>query len=612
MLRLVDDIDDQRRGIDPPAAREIVLGKAAQQDRLGRDAERLRTEGRRDVERFLLRPSRGHEPISAGDARGRFLGRRPGDAHPPHAEVVAGRQPEPQRVAVEQHRAGWWPVEHDDGGGRVGPRIDRDRERPAAGEAVGVFPCDHDRRLLLDEQRWCADHGALGLELERRTASVGRTRAGSILRFDRRRRERRPCEVAAGRGGEHDLAAHDRRDAPAPHVEPEGLRTSEIVGQSDRRLERRDVGPQERLDDGTAAGVAGGERERRRLELRRHRKRIARPRRGPVGCERRREHALAADPGGGRRRPVDGVGRQRHDDRRLLAVRHDDPVRKCFEPREGVAVDGAPGREEPCPGIRRGGGQPRGDGDGHGERHRGDRRSEPHAGRRQRRAEVDLFRSLGHLADGGGAQRARLAEGAARGRLPHDLDDAQQLIPEAGKPAGHEPGDLFEAAVPPDPTMEGDRHGRTRGHGRDERGPPHPARRFPETVEEEDDEVAHEDAGHRPAGGLGELHPPDEASEVEQTLPQPVRQRNGLLGPGGGRVSRAHAAILGSCGSSTSILVRDRPERCGRERRRRSIRPCAGRSRRSSSRRRDAGESRRSAAGSSRGPATTTWASASP
>ena len=91
----------------------------------------------------------------------------------------------------------------------------------------------------------------------------------------------------------------------------------------------------------------------------------------------------------------------------------------------------------------------------------------------------------------GDAADRRFAEGP-RPRLlafaVNQFDDAQQLVAKAGELCGEQSGELLQAALPPNPTMQLQRHDRAAAHRADPYAEAQPAGRIPKAVQRKDTE----------------------------------------------------------------------------------------------------------------------------
>ena len=385
MLFLVDDVDQQwrRDGTRPPGL--VILGEGPEKDRLGRDAERRRAEGGRRLDRLDGGAAGLQEPLAASPRRGiiRTGGRvrepLPLQAHPADPEVIPRVDAKPQRVGLEQHVPVGRQIQRDHRGRLVGLGHDRERQGPAPVEAVGVPPGKFDGGGVHDRN--------------------GRRSQGRPLGLDRLAVHRGRRQLAIGRGHERHAAALDRRECPAANLLPNEIRATQIARQRHLGDEALDLRPQHRLDRGLLPPVTHGHRDPRRLELRRHRDRIA------IATQLGLDPLLPADLDRGPLGPRAGGLGESHLELGRLPLRHDDRLGQGLDPGEGESLHGLPGGEEPGPGIGRG--------VGHGQR-RGNRQTGRHGRREQPgpmprprhgRTEIDAAGPLGHLGDGRPAKR---------------------------------------------------------------------------------------------------------------------------------------------------------------------------------------------------------------
>ena len=197
MLRPIDHVQHQRRRHHAAAARQVVLGKGPQGDRLGLDAERVGAECRHGVERLHVTAAGLQHSVPPFDAR-RVAGRRltqalPLQPHPPEPTIIAGRHLELERVGVEENAAGLRDVEHHHAGRLVLACGDHQFERRRAREAVGIPPGQREPRFPLDDLRRRADHRPLdgdstAVERGRRELAAGGRHHGDPTPLHRRTR----------------------------------------------------------------------------------------------------------------------------------------------------------------------------------------------------------------------------------------------------------------------------------------------------------------------------------------------------------------------------------------------------------------------------------------
>lgn len=319
--------------------------------------------------------------------------------------------------------------------------------------------------------------------------------------------------LPAGDGAEHGAAAPDERGRAAPDVLRQGRRPFEVLGQADLGDDRGELGPVGRLDADGPRGIADLQFEGPGLDLCGHREFIR------TAPQRRRDGPPRAEPDRPRLglpfRAFGEAGRQGE----RLAVGDDQSRGQGGERGEGVPGRPAPRRDQPGPGVR--GRGRHGDGQGH-RRDRGHRRQDrpqamPRRGDGVR--EVALPGVLGDLDDG------RLAEAERTGLLravPDELDDPEETIADVRMSAGQEPGELVGPAVPPDPAIQGDRHGQEREARQGEQPQADPPGRVDRAIQAEQHEIGGQHAEGGDAKALGGLPRPDPGPERGELLAERV------------------------------------------------------------------------------------------
>src|SRR5438128_295936 len=109
--------------------------------------------------------------------------------------------------------------------------------------------------------------------------------------------------------------------------------------------------------------------------------------------------------------------------------------------------------------------------------------------------EVSRFRSLRYLLDGCLAKGERTS---LFGFTAHQLNDAEQLVPDAWMGAAQQARELLQAPLPPHPAVQGERHDRTSCQGRHKNAEAYSWRCVPDPVEEERQQIRGQDAKRGP------------------------------------------------------------------------------------------------------------------
>ena len=184
--------------------RLVVFGKRPQQDRLRTDSERIRTERSHRLERVHRRPTDLEQPFSLGrrcrviTGGGPVVHPFPFQTYPPDAVVVAGGNPKPERVGVQEDVAIGRQIERHHARPLVLPWHDRQLERLAAGKTVRVLPGQHESGLFPDQHRRRANQVSFRLQVLAVKGRSGKPAISGGLERDRAAhegRERAPADL---------------------------------------------------------------------------------------------------------------------------------------------------------------------------------------------------------------------------------------------------------------------------------------------------------------------------------------------------------------------------------------------------------------------------------
>ena len=318
-------------------------------------------------------------------------------------------------------------------------------------------------------------------------------------------------QLAAGRRHEPHAAPIHRREHAAADVFRLHRRQPQVFGERNFRDRRSQFGACHRLDPHVLPPIADRKGQRLRRDLRWHLEFVA-----SVG-QPSGDRLLPAQLGEAFAGLGDRLRFQLERQRKRFAVRNDDPVAQRLDGGKRVPRRRQPRSQQPRPGIRS---RRRKESQQHedaNQRHSRDRDPHPVPRMGDGIPEIALLGIFGHLPDGGDAQRA------GTGLLeivPHQLDDPQQLIADAGVLAAQEAGQLFQMAVPPDPAMGGQGNGRATDGRRGKQGALRPDRRFPDPVQNEQGQKGDQHAEQGAAARLDHLDRPDALAELVELLLQ--------------------------------------------------------------------------------------------